>query len=533
MKQKPLKKTSEKNVSISQKQLLLLSFVEGSCVMVAELAGGKMLAPFFGSSLYVWASTLAITLGALTIGYYIGGEWSKQQLDKRRKTLFTVIAVASGFVTIMPAWANLVMSTTIEMNFLTGMMLSQILFLLPPIMGMGIVSPMIISFLAEERESGKAAGLVYAISTLGGVLATLITGFWLVPVLGISIPCIVSGLLLLVLSIVVLKPQKKIAAAAGIIILIPTLLFIFKSREADSDKYDVLYHSEGMLGQVKIMDFPYYLKDKVFYTRCMLVNHNWQTWVDKTDSFSLLFYTRFSEAVISGMPDSSNALLIGLGGGTVAKQLEDHNITYDAVEIDGRLPKLAEEYFGLKNAVQNTVVDDGRHYVNICKKKYDLIIIDALLGDSVPSHLLSLECFNKIKDLLNDKGRIFIEFDGFEDGTDGMAQQLLLNTIKKAGYTCQTYTTLPGSTKTDVMYLASLDKDLTDSTSAVKSSFYYPLSGPLKRFEVNFPITTSKYITDNYPVIDFYLKDRVAGFRRDYTMEYFQDFLFEGVPFYK
>ena len=51
----------------------LLSFIEGASVMAAELLGAKMLAPYFGSSLYVWASVLAITLGGLAVGYYVGG----------------------------------------------------------------------------------------------------------------------------------------------------------------------------------------------------------------------------------------------------------------------------------------------------------------------------------------------------------------------------------------------------------------------------------------------------------------------------
>ena len=41
--------------------------------MAAELLGAKMLAPYFGSSLYVWATVLAITLGGLAAGYFMGG----------------------------------------------------------------------------------------------------------------------------------------------------------------------------------------------------------------------------------------------------------------------------------------------------------------------------------------------------------------------------------------------------------------------------------------------------------------------------
>lgn len=529
-----MSKTKIPNHPLNQKRLLLLSFIEGACVMVAELAGGKMLAPFFGSSLYVWASTLAITLGALTLGYYIGGEWSKQELTKRKKTLFTVITIASALVIIMPAWANQIMSKTIEMNFLTGMLLSQILFLLPPILGMGIVSPMLISLIAENNSSGKAAGMVYAISTLGGVIATLLTGFYLVPVVGIAIPCVVIGTTLFLLNVFILRPQKKTAIVGVIAIMLPSTFYIYNTRQDSSDKYDILYHSEGMLGQIKVMDFPYTLKGETFNTRCMLVNHNWQTWTKKDDNnFSLLFYTRFSNSVIKTLPTGSKALLIGLGGGTLAKQLEQNGLSYDAVEIDGRLPVLAEKFFGLQHAINNTIIDDGRHYINVCKRKYDLIIIDALLGDSVPSHLLSIECFQKLKNLLEVNGKIFIEFDGFDDGAKGMAQQLLLNTIKKAGFSCKVYTSLPEHTKADIMYLATLGDINIDNTAVVTGDFFYPPSGALSDFEIKFPLTTTDIITDDYPVVDFYLKERVASFRREYSLEYYEDFLYDDVPFFK
>jgi spermidine synthase len=521
-------------VPVNNKALLTLSFVEGCSVMVAELAGGKMLAPYYGTSLYVWASTLAITLGGLTLGYYLGGEWSKKELPERRKKLFQTIAIASALVIIMPALANFIMERTLDMSFLTGLVVSQLVFLFPPILGMGIVSPLLISLLGENNNSGKAAGLVYAVSTLGGVIATLLTGFFLVPVLGIAIPCVVIGALLFLLNIFILRPGKKIVAAGGLLLLLPSLYFIKTTREDLSDKYKVLYHTEGMLGQVKVVDFNYTVAGKQYEARTMLVNNNWQTWVDKNDfNFSFLYYTRFTKAVISAMPANSRALLIGLGGGTVAKQLESRNVDYDVVEIDGRLPMLAEKYFGLKHAIKNTVIDDGRHYINVCKKKYDLIIIDALLGDKVPSHLLSVESFVKLKNLLNTNGKVFIEFDGIAEGTDGTAQQALLNTVKKAGYQAKTYSPLPGTFKYDVMYLLTLNNNTSYDTAHTVADSYYPISRPLNQFEMPLETNIETVITDDNPSLDYFLRERKVAFRENEVYEHIRDFTDDGVPMFR
>lgn len=531
--------------AISREKLLTLSFFEGSCVMVAELAGGKMLAPFFGTSIYVWASTLAVTLGALTIGYYIGGEQSKKGHEKRQKALFLTLAVASALVILMPVIANFIMERTIEMSFLTGLVMSQMVFLFPPILGMGMVSPMLIGLIGENSDSGKAAGVVYAVSTLGGVIATLIAGFWLIPVIGISIPCVTIGVVLFLLTIVILRPAKKTLVPSLLLLLLPlagSAAFISGNTNPQTDKYKVLYHTEGILGQVKVVDFDYTDRriQKVVKSRVMLVNHNWQTWVDtENNDFSFLFYTRFSRAIISSLPKNGKVLIIGLGGGTLARQCEALGVDYEAVEIDGRLPGLAEKYFGLKNAVANTTVDDGRHFINVCKKKYDLIIIDALLGDSVPSHLLSVECFDKLKALLNTSGKIFIEFDGIDrDDPEGFAQQLVYNTITKSGYDCRLFSSLPrGATHGDIMFVATTDKNNAYDTATVQKDFYYPFSDRLKAFDVTpafvQKISTSKLITDNNQSLDYYMRERDVNFRTQYLLTFNEEFIDDNMSFFR
>lgn len=523
---------------IPRKYLLLLSFIEGSCVMVAELGGGKMLAPFYGTSLYVWASTLAVTLGGLTIGYYLGGRLSQRNGSAIRKALFFTILGASALVMIMPVWANFVMKATLEMNFLTGLVISQLLFLLPPVLGMGMVSPLIISLLAENDGTGKAVGSVYAISTLGGVIATLLTGFWLVPLIGISIPCIVIGSLLFVLNVLILRPKQKFIAVAVLLFLFPGISFVRDTRDHNTDKYQVLYHSEGMLGQVKVIEFKgnVHIKEgtqtQPHLMRSMLVNHNWQTWIDaEKPDLSYLYYTRFTRAIIAALPKTSRALLIGLGGGTVARQLEQNSITYDAVEIDGRLPELAQKYFGLKKN-GNFIVDDGRHYVNVCKSKYNLIIIDALLGENVPSHLLSIECFTRLKNLLQPDGKIFIEFDVIEEGDKGTAQKMLQYTIQQAGYHCDLFGSSPETSDGDLMYVASLNNHPDYSNIKIDSDYYYPYHGPIDSFRYKMNGQVNKLLTDNNPALDFYLRDRMIAFRHDFLLKFNKDFLDDDMAFY-
>src|ERR1041385_3859724 len=87
-----------------------LSFLEGASVMAAELLGAKMLAPYFGSSLYVWSSVLGITLGGLALGYFAGGILSQKKNAER--DLYAVLLASAIFLIAMPVLAKMVMIHT-------------------------------------------------------------------------------------------------------------------------------------------------------------------------------------------------------------------------------------------------------------------------------------------------------------------------------------------------------------------------------------------------------------------------------------
>jgi predicted membrane-bound spermidine synthase len=172
--------------------ILLLSFLEGAAVMTVELAGAKMLAPVFGTSLYVWAATLGITLFALTAGYYSGGYFSAK--SSTLKSIYLVLLLAGIFTMQMPITSKFIFKATFDMDVRIGASLSLLVFMMPPLIFMGMTSPLIIRYFTQHADmAGKSAGTVYAISTLGGILSTFLTGFYLLPVLGIKYTVLISG----------------------------------------------------------------------------------------------------------------------------------------------------------------------------------------------------------------------------------------------------------------------------------------------------------------------------------------------------
>jgi len=74
-------------------RLFLVLVIEGGALMAVELMGAKLVAPFYGNSLYVWTAVLAITVLSLTLGYYAGGRLSKERPTETK--LFIVLGISA------------------------------------------------------------------------------------------------------------------------------------------------------------------------------------------------------------------------------------------------------------------------------------------------------------------------------------------------------------------------------------------------------------------------------------------------------
>ena len=184
------------------KKLFVLSFIEGACVMALELIAAKLIAPYFGTSVVVWAAVLAMTLVALTIGYYLGGYFSSK--DASVSTLVKITGLGAILLIIMPYIAGAVLPKMIYYNIVTGVILGLITFMVVPLILMGMVSPLIIHLIDKEiKTAGQSAGTIYAVSTLGGILATFSVGLYLMGSIGLKMSSLLFGILLIAGSFLV------------------------------------------------------------------------------------------------------------------------------------------------------------------------------------------------------------------------------------------------------------------------------------------------------------------------------------------
>ncbi len=158
-----------------------LAFCSGFVVMSLELLGGRLLAPWFGSSIYVWGSIISVFMLALACGYYIGGRWSVHEPTLQK---FGCVFLAAGLV-LLPLMlsADQLMAEVferVEDPRYGSLLASSILFVVPS-MTLGIISPYSVRLLVERSDrAGQVAGSLYFFSTLGSAIGTLLTSFYFV-----------------------------------------------------------------------------------------------------------------------------------------------------------------------------------------------------------------------------------------------------------------------------------------------------------------------------------------------------------------
>jgi hypothetical protein len=162
--------------------LKLLVFVAGAVLMGLEIVGSRILAPYFGNSVFVWGSLISLFLIALSAGYYIGGAVSDSRPSQ--SLLNAIVIAVAAFMFLIAVVAAPVCDATLRAGFneKSGPFLAAtVLFLLPSV-GMGMVSPFAIRLATHTVASvGKTAGTLYALSTLGSIAGTVLTTFVFIP----------------------------------------------------------------------------------------------------------------------------------------------------------------------------------------------------------------------------------------------------------------------------------------------------------------------------------------------------------------
>lgn len=161
--------------------VFILAFTSGFIIMSIELLGGRILAPYFGSSIYVWGSIITVFMVSLSIGYLSGGHLSLIKPSLSRYGFFFLAAAVTAVPTIL--FGENLMDWVFERvdDPRYGSLLAATGLFFVPTAILGMIAPYSVRLLVQESHySGKVAGGLYFVSTLGSALGTLLTSFYLV-----------------------------------------------------------------------------------------------------------------------------------------------------------------------------------------------------------------------------------------------------------------------------------------------------------------------------------------------------------------
>jgi spermidine synthase len=407
-------------------------FLTGAAVMMIELLGTRIIAPFYGASLYVWSSLISVTMIALALGYFAGGRWA----DRAKRTGLSLIIALAALLTLLIPWLiRPVLLATDPLGLRAGAFISALVLFSPSLTLLGMVGPFAIKLSTLKLEGiGASAGSIYAVSTLGSVVGTLFLGFYLFPAVGSREILISLGIVLFLLAVAVAFYEQKrlrlastlppIALLAAIGIgLLPQVAGAGRAYSG-GESFQIQSERESLYGWVRVIDQP--ARNLRLLTADASVIGAASI---SRRAESRLAYQDIVQLILALAPNIKRALLLGLGAGHMAMSLGDrYGIATDTLEIDPAVADAATRYFGFTPTGQS-IVGDARYEIRRLKGPYDLIIHDCFTGGSEPAHLLTLETLTQLHSLLSDQGILALNFVAFSEGGKNTALASVAKTL--------------------------------------------------------------------------------------------------------
>lgn len=405
----------------------IITFVASFCTLVIEMVAGRILAPFVGVSIYTWTSIIGVILSGISIGAYVGGKL----VDRfpSRKTL-GILLLLSGItaLTIIPL-TQFVASYRFPVSLMIRIfMVTSFIFFIPSCI-LGTISPVVVRLTLKSLDNaGNVIGKIYALSTLGAIVGTFITGFFLISWMGTRTIILLIGAILIFIAVLSgswlkRKGSMTLFVVISIIVTCPALWaakgFLDKISLGGGTYY---YYKESDYFTIKLSRATG--SDETTKLETLILDNLIHSYVDLDNPLYVEYeYERIYADVLKWRFKEDGAfksLTIGGGGYTFPRYME---ITYpkahiDVAEIDPQVTRVVYEHLNMpKNTKITTYNTDGRWYVMNCKEKYDLVFTDAYNDISIPYHLTTKEFAAQIKNIMNPNAILMSNIiDNFQKG---------------------------------------------------------------------------------------------------------------------
>lgn len=394
--------------------LFAVAFYAGLGTMAFEMVLGRAMVPYFGGTIFTWGALIAVFLFGMSLGFFGGGRLADRH---PRSELIGLLLAGCGVIMLTtPLYLealSLALLEGIEDVRLGTLIASLVTAFLPAVL-FAAVSPLAVRLaLRDLAHSGSTVGAMSALNTVGSIVGTVGTSFFLVPMMGSRAIMYLLGAMTITCGVAILamKPVRmaRAAAVAFAWIALAGLLALPSGTHAAPrvslmtpdgviEKVESEYNNIFVIkqGQLLYMNFGYRGSQYV------------ESVYDMLDPAALTVrYTRYMTLAAAYVPKLERAAFVGLGGGRTASYLVNSfpQLRMDVAELDSEVIRLATKYFGVQETDRLKIhPQDGRIFLVRSKATYDAVFLDAYRGPFVPFHLLTKEYFELIKKRLSPGG---------------------------------------------------------------------------------------------------------------------------------
>jgi spermidine synthase len=432
-----------------------LVFISGVSSMALEMCASRLLAPYFGTSLFVWANLIGLVLIYLSAGYFFGGRLADRYPSRRLLcTLTAVAALATGLIPFIShpvlEWSVSGLDNANASVFYSSLLAVILLFSVPVTL-LGFVSPFAVRLTVNRLGStGRSAGSLYALSTAGSILGTFLPVLVLIPTWGVRRTLLAVCVALLAASLWGLRPSwRLIASLPGALLLVPLLLPQLAPLGALKPQQGLIFEQESFYNYIQVVreddgTTELVLNEghaihSIYNPDRVLTGWYW-------DYFLAAPY--FNAGLAAGQVH--RVAIIGLAGGTVAREFTAAygSVPIDGVEIDPAIVAAGRRYFGMTEPNLQVHIADGRTYLRTTHATYDVVAIDAFQQPYIPFQLTTKEFFEEIRAHLSPNGVICLNTG--HTRTDYRLVQAFVNTLSQVFPSVYTFN-VPNTFNTEVM----------------------------------------------------------------------------------
>ncbi len=403
-------------IEARRRLVLAMTFCCGMSALAIEIGAERLIAPYFGDSLYVWGVLIGLVLLYLSIGYAIGGRVADRW--PHPEVFFQINLVAGLWIGLIPLFATPFLLAalhgfaTLSAGLVLATGLGVLLLFAVPTIGLGFASPYATRLLLRGVTSGGGtAGRVYALSTAGSITGTFLPVFVTIPTWGTRATLVGLGVLLIVVSAIGLYPMRRWPAAAMLVlILAATLLLPPHIKPAVAGR--LVFEGESEYNYIQVVQVG---------SRTELTLNEAQTVHSMYDPGQPLTGNEWDYPVVAtafasrqgAAPAPRRVAILGLAAGTTARELSQaygSRVRIDGVEEDPEIVSVGRRYFNENEPNLHVHIDDARYWLQTRPPddRYDVIVIDAYRQPYIPFQLTTEEFFRLVRQHLAPGGVVMV-----------------------------------------------------------------------------------------------------------------------------